>query len=80
MSREGGERGDWLEFVAKCALYPLTLVGIAGFIVSNLHAYTTRYGPIGTWLFFGLGMIWLISAVYIGSKDLSKSNPRRRRH
>lgn len=58
---------DKIEFWARFVRYPFILLAITVFIASNLDAFQNN--KVWMWIFFGLGILWLLATVYIELRE-----------
>lgn len=65
---------DKIEIYARMCRYPAIILAIGVFIASNLH--TLSEDPVLMYLFFTLGIIWMLSTAYIEVRETARTNQR----
>lgn len=65
---------DKCEFWARYLRYPFLLLAVTVFIASNLSAFQDN--EVGMWLFFGLGILWLLATAYIEIREQARISVR----
>ena len=61
---------DKIEFWARFLHYPFLLLAVGVFIASNLSAFQNN--KVGMYLFFGLGVLWLLATAYIDIREQAR--------